>query len=165
MNITEAIETLKKEVPDARQGLPEDLFYYISTTTPLVNVDLLIQDEKGRTLLSWRDDPYCGQGWHIPGGIVRFQETLEDRLQKVAENEIGTKVDFDPTPLTVNQCIHPQQDIRSHFISILYKCSLSASFVPQNKGLAENDSGYLKWHDGCPDNFLKVHEMYACYLT
>jgi hypothetical protein len=85
LNLTDAISVLVKRVPDPSRGLPEEIFYYISRTTPLINVDLLIKDEKGRTLLSWRDDAYAGKGWHVPGGIVRFKESLETRIRRVAE--------------------------------------------------------------------------------
>jgi len=89
MNIHEAIKYLEKEIPDPSKGLAEELFSFFSKIVPMVNVDLLIKDEKGRTLLSWRDDPIHGKGWHIPGGIIRFKETLENRILKVAETEIG----------------------------------------------------------------------------
>src|SRR5208283_5853271 len=105
MNIEASIATLVEAVPEPSLGLPDSVFYYISRTTPLVNVDLLIKDEKGRTLLSWRNDQYAGMGWHIPGGIVRFKETLETRVQKVAEAEIGTAVQFNPTPIALHQII------------------------------------------------------------
>jgi len=164
MNIVGAIAALEKQVLNSAEGLPEDLFLYISRTTPLVNVDLLIKDETGRTLLSWRDDQYCGQGWHVPGGIVRFRETLEARVKKVAETEIRGDVSFDATPIALNQLIHYERETRSHFISILYKCFLSSVFVPQNKGLSNGDRGYLMWHDFCPGNLIKVHEIYRKYI-
>lgn len=164
MNIADAIAVLDKHVPDPSAGLPDEVFVYISRTTPLVNVDLLIKDERGRTLLSWRDDQYCGRGWHVPGGIVRFKETLETRVKKVAETEIGVNISFDPIPIALNQLIYPDRDIRSHFISILYKCFLSSTFIPQNKGLSIEDSGYIMWHDFCPINLIKVHEIYKKYI-
>lgn len=164
MSIADAIAVLEKQVPNPSEGLPDELFYYISKTTPLVNVDLLIKDENGRTLLSWRNDQYCGKGWHVLGGIVRFKETLETRVRKVAETEIGIDIDFDTIPIAVNQCIHHEQDIRSHFISILYKCFPPSTFIPENKGLSHEDVGYLMWHDCCPDNLLKFHEMYRKYI-
>ncbi|MEN6374037.1 MAG: NUDIX domain-containing protein [Smithella sp.] len=159
--IANAIAILDRQVADPSQGLPDEFFYYISRTTPLVNVDLLIKDEGGRTLLAWRSDQYAGQGWHIPGGIVRFKETLETRVQKVAEREIGRKIDFDPVPLAFNQLIHPDRSTRGHFISILYKCFLSSTFVPENKELTPEDAGYLEWHAHCPDNLIIYHEIYS----
>jgi colanic acid biosynthesis protein WcaH len=163
--VKDAIAVLDKKVPDPSEGLPDELFYYISRTTPLVNVDLLIKDEKGRTLLAWRDDQYSGRGWHVPGGIVRFKETLETRIKKVAEIEIGASVIFDSVPIALNQIILPERDIRSHFISILYKCFLSKEFIPQNNGLSIKDNGYLQWHNSCPAELLKCHEIYRKYIT
>jgi colanic acid biosynthesis protein WcaH len=164
MNMIDAIKILDQQVPNPADGLPDELFYFISRVTPLVNVDLLIKDELGRTLLSWRNDQYAGQGWHLPGGIVRFKETLETRVKKAAEIEIGRAVDFDPHPIALNQIIHKTDKIRSHFISILYKCSLPSVFVPENKGLSNVDAGYLKWHTVCPDDLLKFHEIYKMFL-
>jgi colanic acid biosynthesis protein WcaH len=163
-SIEASIATLIEAVPEPSSGLPESLFYYISRTTPLTNVDLLIKDEKGRTLLSWRNDPYAGIGWHVPGGIVRFKEKLETRVQKVAEVEIGTSLSFDPTPIALHQIIHHERDIRGHFISLLYKCFLSSTFALVNEGLSPEDAGYLAWHDRCPANLIQVHEIYRKFI-
>lgn len=165
MGIVDAIATLEQQVSRPSDGLPDDLFYYVSKITPLVNVDLLIKDENERVLLSWRNDQYCGKGWHVPGGIIRFKETMEERVRKVAETELGTTVSFDRKPLAVNQCIHHDRDIRGHFISILFKCFLSEKFIPENIGLSINDGGYLMWHEACPDNLLDFHEMYRDYIN
>lgn len=164
MNISDAISFLDLHVPNPSGGLPEELFLYISRTTPIINVDLLIKDENGRTLLSWRNEKYTGKGWHVPGGIVRFKEELETRIKKVAETEIGTDVSFDPSPITINQIINPEQDIRGHFISLLYKCFLNGTFVPKNSGRSKNDNGYIAWHDSCPHQLLKWHEIYRQFI-
>ncbi|HNX91472.1 MAG TPA: NUDIX hydrolase [Candidatus Omnitrophota bacterium] len=164
MNISEAIAVLAKTVPDPSNGLPDDLFFYMSSITPLVNVDLLVKDETGRTLLSWRDDEHAGRGWHLPGGIVRVKESLETRVRKVAETEIKQIVDFEPTPLAINQIIIPEKTVRSHFISILYRCYLPKGFVPDNKGMNSRDPGYLQWFDACPCDLLKYHDIYKKYF-
>jgi len=165
MDINEAIEYLDKCVPDPTSGLPDEVFYYISRTTPLINVDLLVQDEKGRTLLAWRDDQYSGKGWHIPGGIIRFKETFESRIEKVAETEIGAKIKFDPKPIAINELIKKKErKNRGHFISLLYKCFLSSAFKPKNRNLRKTDPGFLKWHEKCPDDLLSWHEIYRKYL-
>ncbi|MDD5449038.1 MAG: NUDIX hydrolase [Candidatus Omnitrophica bacterium] len=164
MNLTDAIAIIEKHSPNPKAGLPDEVFYYISRVTPLVNVDLLIKDEFKRTLLSWRDDKYSGKGWHLPGGIVRFKETLDTRVKKVAEAEIGAPVNFDPAPIAINQIILKEHDVRGHFISILFKCSLTSDFVPKNTELSSSDAGYLMWHKTCPENLLKFHEIYRKYL-
>lgn len=165
MDTSSAIATLLETVPDASAGLPEEIFLYISRTTPLVNVDLLIGDELGRVLLSWRSDPYSGQGWHIPGGIVRFKETFESRIEKVAELEIGAPVRYEQTPIAVQQTILKEHDIRGHFISFLYRCFVPSTFIPENTGLSPRDAGYLAWHEKCPENLIQGHNVYRRYIN
>jgi ADP-ribose pyrophosphatase YjhB (NUDIX family) len=163
MNTDEAIKFLEEYISNPRVGLPHNIFLFISRITPLVNVDLLIKDEKGRVLLAWRDDKLQPPGWHIPGGIVRFKEKLEERIQLVAETEIGMPVKFDPIPLAMTQIIS-DKNTRGHFISLLYNCFLSSKYPLKNSKLKERDKGYLKWHDSCPTNLIKVHEMYKKFI-
>ncbi|MEK7665094.1 MAG: NUDIX hydrolase [Patescibacteria group bacterium] len=163
MNTKEAIKFLDRQIKNPKQGLPKDIFLFASKITPMVNVDLLIKDEKGRTLLSWRDDEYGCKGWHLPGGIIRFKEKMETRLKKVSEKEIGVMVKFDPVPIAINQIMW-KKNIRGHFISILYKCFLPGGFIPENRGLSKKNQGYLFWHDSCPGNFLKCQDIYKKYI-
>ncbi|MGE5499279.1 MAG: NUDIX domain-containing protein [Syntrophothermus sp.] len=143
--------------------MPEEVFLFVSRLTPMVNVDLLIRDEKERVLLAWRDDEFCGRGWHIPGGIVRFKEKLTSRIQKVALSEVGVEVQYNPDPVAINEIVIERKN-RGHFISFLYNCFLSGSFVPDNKMLCPEENGYLQWHDSCPENLLKVQDIYRKYL-
>ena len=163
-SLARAVAVLDAAVPDPSRGLPDEVFYFISRMTPMVNVDLLVKDERGRTLLAWRNDPYAGQGWHLPGGIIRFKETMEERIRQVAATEIGAAVGFDPVPLAINQIIAPALPARNHFISILFRCHLAGAFVPENRGLSRHDAGYLKWHDACPDDLLTFQEIYRSWL-
>jgi ADP-ribose pyrophosphatase YjhB (NUDIX family) len=89
------INTLEESISDPRRGLPEELFLFASRITPLVNVDLLVKDKLGKTLLTWRDDGYYPPSWHIPGGIIRYKETFAERIKEVARTELGAAVDFD----------------------------------------------------------------------
>tara|TARA_B100000315_G_C14408998_1_gene510066 strand:+ start:118 stop:621 length:504 start_codon:yes stop_codon:yes gene_type:complete len=159
MNVAEAIAVIDKHVSNPTDGLPDEIFYFVSEMTPLVNVDLLIKDENGRTLLAWRNDKYAGEGWHVPGGIIRLKETMKQRLQKVAETEIGTKVEFELNPIAINELIVPRKT-RCHFVSFLYKCRPPKNFVPENKGLKKTDPGYLMWHSSCPDNLIECQKIY-----
>jgi len=162
MDTKEAIDFLNKQIKDPKKGLPKEIFLFISRLTPLPNVELIINDKKGRILLSWRDDIH-GTGWHVPGGIIRFKEKIEHRIEKVAEIEIGTRVMFDSEPLAVREMIC-EHDIRGHFIAFLYKCYLPEDFVIDNKGRKENEPGFLKWHDSCPKNLIKCQEHYKEFM-
>jgi len=161
MNVKEAIAVLEAEITNPTVGLPIDIFNFVSRLTPLVNIDLLIKDEHNRTLLAWRDDEFSGSGWHIPGGIVRYKESLETRIQKTAEKELSCSVKFNPIPITMNQ-INCSHITRGHFISFLYECQLNSHISPNN--IKPNNPGYLLWHESCPKNLISSHEMYRKYI-
>ena len=159
--IDEKVKRFRESNPSV--GLPQDLFHLTSRLTPIVNVDLLIKDEHSRVLLAWRSDEFSGEGWHIPGGIVRYKEKLKDRVVKVAELEINHPISFKDEPMCVNE-IFRTHNTRGHFISFLYNCVISEEYTPRNYGLANNDPGFLKWHDTCPQNLVDVHEIYRDHI-
>lgn len=165
--IAEIANTLREMRIDAHDGLPEELFLMISGVMPIPNVDLMITNSNGQILLSWRDDIYYGKGWHIPGGCIRFGETMMERIQKTALEEIGTHVVVREEPIIVKDVIcRERKDMkypneRGHNVTILYSCRLPDHFLIDNNGKKENEAGYLKWFDKIPDNILKVHEVYA----
>jgi ADP-ribose pyrophosphatase YjhB (NUDIX family) len=165
MDSIEAIEKLDAYIRDPGKGLPEEVFLFISRITPLVNVDLLIRDERNYTLLSWRDDGYSPPGWHVPGGIIRFKESAADRIRAVAKSELGAQVQFEPNPLAIKEVIHPVRKDRGHFISLLYRCSLAS---PPDENLRHTGGTPRKdqwsWHSHCPDNIIDVHEMYREFI-
>ncbi len=164
MKISAAIKAIEKQTGSPGRGLPEEVFLFVSGMTPMVNVDLLIRDKKGRVLLAWRDDQYSGTGWHVPGGIIRHREKAEQRIKLTARKEIGAPVKHDKKPAAINEIILKQKQ-RSHFISLLYKCGVREGFMPQNKGVAPGEPGYLKWHKKCPRDLIKVQSMYRKYIN
>lgn len=166
---TEALKDLcarlKALAGDARHGLPHEVFLLVSQLTPMVNVDLLLRNDAGQSLLTWRADEFYGPGWHIPGGIVRFKESFADRIQEVARIELGCSVSFNPTPIAMNEVTAAHRDVRGHFVSLLFECRLSSPLAEALKfsaGMPKN--GQWQWHDHCPDNLIRVHEMYRPHI-
>ncbi|OQS11549.1 NUDIX hydrolase [Chromobacterium violaceum] len=161
----QAIETLREAVGSARNGLPEEVFLFVSSLTPMVNVDLLIRDDQGRTLLTWRHDRFYGPGWHIPGGIIRFKESSAERIAAVAAKELGAEVGFDPRPLCQHEIVNHSRDVRGHFISLLHACRL---LTPPDEARRFDPSaprdGDWAWHQGCPDDLIRVHEIYRAFI-
>ena len=153
LNISKIVQQLQSNTYKTTDGLSEDIFLLVSTLTPLINVDLFIVDNKSRVLLAYRDDEYCGTGWHIPGGIIRHKEKIEERIQKTAIQELGAEVNFMPQPIKIVQQLLDQR-VRDHFISLLFKCTVTEKFDIERKnyGLEETTSGYLKWFDEYPNS-------------
>lgn len=89
MDVLNAISTLESAIGDPYQGLPKEIFLFVSRIAPLVNVDLLIQDDAERTLLTWRDDEFFGTACHVPGSVIRYKEMAADRTGPCAREELG----------------------------------------------------------------------------
>jgi ADP-ribose pyrophosphatase YjhB (NUDIX family) len=165
MDFPAAIAPLEAAIGDPHAGLPEEVFLFVSRIAPLINVDLLIQDDAGRTLLTWRDDEFLGPGWHIPGGIIRYKETSAARIRACALQELGAEVSFDATPLLVLESIQPHRN-RGHFISLLHRCRL---LTPPDENLRAHESrllaaGAWRWHQGPPPDLLEVHAPYTPFF-
>ena len=91
VELARIIDVLESSIQNPSEGLPEELFLFITWITPIINVDLLIKNEQNHTLLTWRDDGYWPAGWHVPGGIIRYKETIAQRIKVVAKTELGLK--------------------------------------------------------------------------
>lgn len=157
----QAFAALDAWVGEPADGLPEEFFLFLSRFTPLVNVDLLIQDDSGRTLLTWRQDETYGAGWHVPGGIIRYKESAEERIRATALRELGAEVSFVREPIAVEQVIEPHRRERGHFISLVYRCRLEGPPDPRlryEQGEPQRDQ--WSWHDTCPPNLIAAQ---ACY--
>lgn len=58
-SLDKLINKIEKKIENPSKGLPEDIFRFISRITPLINVDLLIQNKKKRNFTNlekcWRE--------------------------------------------------------------------------------------------------------------
>jgi len=162
---SKAVTEIITRVPDASNGLPEEIFLLVSRLTPLVNVDLLIKNCGDETLLTWRDDSFDKPGWHIPGGIIRFKENMPDRVRAVAALELEAEVIFNPAPVAINEIKHATRMERGHFISFLFACTLKNAPAERLKyagGVPQ--PGAWAWHRTCPEDLIPIHEIYREYI-
>ena len=157
--IADAVAVINEFLPNSNVGLPDDIFYLVSRLTPMVNVDLLIVNERNEKLLTWREDQFYGPGWHIPGGIIRFKELAETRILKVAELEIGATLSWEPRPIVVREIMHPTRDVRGHFISMVYKCKLTGSLPLEDEAPNSEQplNGQWRWFASMPPDTIRPH--------
>lgn len=66
-------------------------FRSIYSKVPRLCVEVVIKTENGIVLTLRSIEPYKGL-WHIPGGTVLFNETLEEAVRRVAREEVGVAV-------------------------------------------------------------------------
>jgi len=163
MNLKKNIHEIESCVSNPNKGLLDDIFYFIGRMTPYINVDLLIKCPKRGLLLSWRDDDYAGRGWHIPGGIVRFRETIKDRILKVGFEELDIEIAEFKGPISTNEIIIKEQKERSHFISLLYECTIANNQLDKLVAIS-NKNKKIAFFKKKPENLLKLHEIYRNYF-
>tara|TARA_Y100000991_G_C21894384_1_gene315216 strand:+ start:301 stop:810 length:510 start_codon:yes stop_codon:yes gene_type:complete len=150
---------------DATKGIGEDLFLSISQLTPMLNVDLLIRSQdKTSTLLTWRSDNFYGPGWHVPGGIVRFKETMLERVKKVALHELKSTLDNISEPIGHHEMFNNTRDIRGHFVSFVYECTLKTNPPEELKAQKIKKDGQWRWFKSCPDNLIINQKALKKYL-
>lgn len=154
--LSDAIRYIEQCIPSPDKGLPEEVFLFASRLTPLVNVDILIRNEEGHVLLTWRDDKIFGSGWHVPGGCVRIGEYFADRIVAVARGELGVSVFCYSTPLGVFETIDNMRPFRKHHVSLLFECKLMDSLDPVKEfsGKSSRNGAWL-WHPECPPDLLQ----------
>jgi len=155
------INELLSRIDNPKKGLPEEVFLFISQLTPMLNVELLIKDPIKGTLLTWRHDEFYGPDWHLPGGIIRFKELAETRVEKVAKKELNSTVSFLKKPIEINEIMNKDRDVRGHFLSLLYECKLTSPLNKASKFDQKSPkNGSWCWFKQCPENLIYQHEIY-----
>ena len=150
----------KKEIKLKKNDLGKVTYKLISSLVPSVNIDLIIMNEKKQILLTWRPASLkYSDGWHFPGGIIRLNETLEERCHKVAFLELAAKVKIKKKPSQIHQMFLSQK-YRCHFITFGYKAKLLSGLEINNKfNNCKKNFGSWKWFDKCPKNLILPHKI------
>jgi ADP-ribose pyrophosphatase YjhB (NUDIX family) len=92
-------------------------FKEIYSKVPRICVDLVVKNNKGQYLLTKRAiEPSKGM-WHIPGGTVLYGEKLAETAKRVAQEELGVKIEV-TGQIGVTQIINPKVVIAGHDVSV-----------------------------------------------
>jgi len=164
--LSSLINKLEEKIKNPSKGLPEEIFLLISRLSPLINVDLLIMNKKKEILLTWRSKgEKFDEGWHIPGGIIRFKDSIKNRLNYVAKKELNVQIKQNFRLVDIFE-IKLKQKNRSHFISLLYLCHLKSSLDNKNKFFGKKPKiGEWKWFKKSPKKLIYPHKVYKDYIN
>ncbi|MFP2239713.1 GDP-mannose mannosyl hydrolase [Pseudescherichia vulneris] len=70
---------------------PED-FATVVRSTPLISIDLVVENAEGEFLLGKRNNRPAQGYWFVPGGRVQKDETLSDAFLRLTEAELGLRL-------------------------------------------------------------------------
>ncbi len=71
--------------------LTDDEYRYVYSRVPRLCIDLAIVTPEG-FILTRRDIPPAVGLWHTPGGRVRYRESIDDAVERIAATELGITV-------------------------------------------------------------------------
>ncbi|KMM80729.1 GDP-mannose mannosyl hydrolase [Pseudomonas deceptionensis] len=69
--------------------LSNELFRSVVDSTPLISIDLVVQNSKGECLLGQRLNRPAQGNWFVPGGRILKNETLDAAFDRLTLEELG----------------------------------------------------------------------------
>jgi colanic acid biosynthesis protein WcaH len=67
-------------------------FTEVIDRTPLVSIDLVVENEKGEKLFGLRTNRPAKDYWFVPGGRILKNEKLDDAFSRLTLNELGVEI-------------------------------------------------------------------------
>lgn len=106
--------------------LSKQRFSQAIESTPLVSIDLVIEDENGQILLGERLNRPAQGFWFVPGGRILKDEKLKDAFARLTLEELGCEVMLSQAKL-LGPYTHLYDDnvfgndFTTHYVAIAYK--------------------------------------------
>lgn len=113
--------------------LSDDAFSKVVELTPLVSIDLLIQNDAGAVLLGRRINRPAQGYWFVPGGRILKDEPLDAAFQRLTKAELGYAFErHEARLLGVYEHFYPDSffpadaEVSTHYIALGYHLILPA---------------------------------------
>ncbi|MGR5540570.1 GDP-mannose mannosyl hydrolase [Vibrio campbellii] len=129
--------------------LSKQRFSQVIESTPLVSIDLVIEDESGQILLGERLNRPAQGFWFVPGGRILKNEKLEDAFVRLTQEELGHEFELSQAKL-LGPYTHLYDDnvfgseFSTHYVAIAYKLVVIRSEL--NLPMDVQHSRY-RWYD------------------
>jgi colanic acid biosynthesis protein WcaH len=107
--------------------IPDKQFLQIIDNTPLVSIDLIIEDSQGKVLLGKRTNRPAQDYWFVPGGRIRKNETIAEAIIRISSTELGKELSINDLQLIGNYD-HIYEDnylgedgVNTHYVVLAYR--------------------------------------------
>jgi len=144
---------------NAKKYLTDKEYQFIFERVPRLCLDFIIVKDHTLLLSKRTINPYAGY-WHLPGGMVRYRESLAEAATRILVNELGLApvskrlVGYIEFPDEINQ-----NNLRIHSVSMAFLTNLAEGQVTgsdQARQIKFFESLPAKTHPG-HKQFLKEH--------
>ena len=119
--------------------LEENTFKTVIENTPLISIDFIIENNKGKYLLGKRVNKPAKNYWFTLGGRVFKNEKIEDAIKRLSSKEFNQKitindVKFHGTFEHFYKDSFVDDNISTHYIVLAYKIKLDDNIkLPKNE--------------------------------
>src|SRR5438045_1509115 len=132
--------------------LPFKEFKKIYSKVPRMCVEIVIKSSKG-VLLTLRDIPPWKGMWHLPGGTVLYDETLEQTAKRVALEELDLNIKVDCL-LGLNEYM-PSKFTKDHSLAAIFLVKVDSGVIKLNE-----QSSDVRYFKEIPQNTIKEHKQF-----
>ena len=150
--------------------LSAETFRTVVDSTPLVSIDLVVQDSNGDILLGQRLNRPAQGFWFVPGGRILKNETLDAAFLRLTETELGQPFErSQATLLGAYEHFYADsvfgeegQNPQTHYVVLGYHLRLppGLQLTPPH---GQHDQ-YRWWSVTAMQDSIQVHENSRAYL-
>jgi len=115
--------------------LDKDTFINIVRNTPLVSIDLIIENQAGEILLGKRNNKPAKGYWFVPGGRIIKNETIEKAFQRISSTELGAAMKIQQASFKgvyehlYDQNFSEDDSFGTHYVVLAYHLKINDSTV------------------------------------
>lgn len=109
-------------------------FLTVIDSTPLVSIDLIIENTDGNYLLGKRVNRPAQGFWFVPGGRIKKNELIATAIERISTTELGQNFSLADAELLgsydhiYNDNYAGAPDINTHYVVLGYKIVLTEAF-------------------------------------
>lgn len=117
---------------------------FIYSKSPRTCVDIVIRSDKGVLMIQRVSSPY-NKKFSLPGGRVKFRESINKAISRIAKKEIGVDVKVEKLLGWMEFLKETQNKSKRHSVSLVFLCSTSQP--PKNESFfSKNDKSLHPVH-------------------
>lgn len=117
--------------------------------TPLVSIDLIIEDKAGRILLGMRENEPAKGFWFVPGGRILKNERIANAFERIIKDELGLEISYDQAEFVgVFEHLYPtnfakKEGFGTHYVVLAHKMKI----LNNSNIIADSQHKELVWFD------------------
>ena len=130
------------------QRLDKQTFQTVVAHTPLISLDLIVENTDGQVLLGQRLNKPAQGYWFVPGGRVLKDETMTHAFSRLTKEELGIELQLSDATL-IGPFEHfyndnfSGDDFSTHYVVLGYRVKLDVLL----NLLPKEQHGRYKWFD------------------